>query len=294
MGLVAALGTILTAAAMIYGFGGSYDILGATRAYWEQPWQSSIRLTELILPFLYSAFIFGRHHISKYWLMCVLLVVCLLGVVLTFSRQSWLVSLFGILCVSAFRLRKKLLIPVTLCIPLVILLIAWAPGSIKSVTQFYNPDEVYGLDRVYFYLTGLQLFVAHPLLGVGAGNYQFFDRIYAEVSAGGISHNQFITVAAETGILGLLMLFWFVAKLLKIPHRYHLWTGNRSDSLYWVKVAGAVFLLAWISECFFQEAFFVTAAAGGGTKVMTATVFPWILLGVLFAVFNLAQAREER
>ena len=30
-------------------------------------------------------------------------------------------------------------------------------------------------------------------------------------------------------------------------------------------------------------------AAGGGTKVVTATVFPWVLLGVLFAACSLSQ-----
>jgi hypothetical protein len=46
----------------------------------------------------------------------------------------------------------------------------------------------------------------------------------------------------------------------------------------------------WIAECFFQEAFFATAAAGGGTHVMTVIVFPWIFLGVLLAVCNLSQS----
>jgi len=288
MGVVTTLGTLLTAGAMIYGLGGSFEILGVTRAYWEQPWQSSVRLTELVLPFLYSAVLFGRRCLPAYGLICVLFLFCLIGVVLTFSRQSWLVSLFTLFCVSAFWLRKKILIPLMLLLPCVLVLVASSPGVVKGVTQFYNPNEVYGLDRLYFYVTGVQLFVTHPLLGVGAGNYQFFDRIYAEVSAGGISHNQFITIAAETGIPGLFMFLWFLVALLRIPRRFKLRTLDRRDSLYWFRVAGVVFLLAWISECFFQEAFFVTAAAGGGTKVLTFTVFPWILLGLLFAVTNLS------
>jgi hypothetical protein len=128
---------------------------------------------------------------------------------------------------------------------------------------------------------------------VGAGNYQFFDRVYAEISAGGISHNEFITVAAETGIPGLIILIWFLVALLRIPRKLNLRAGDTDNPLYWIKVAGCVFLLVWIAECFFQEAFFVTAAAGGGTKVMTATVFPWILLGLLFAIFAMSRRRAE-
>lgn len=42
--------------------------------------------------------------------------------------------------------------------------------------------------------------------------------------------------------------------------------GFLSDPHYWVKVAGFIFLPAWIVECFLREAFLVTAAAGGGSE----------------------------
>jgi len=219
----------------------------------------------------------------------VLFVLSLLGVVLTFSRESWLLALFGLLFVSALGLRRKILLPLALGTTGLLLFAIWAPNAISLVARFYNPDEVYGLDRVYFYATGLQLFVTHPFLGVGAGDYQFFDRIYAEVSAGGIAHNQFITVAAEMGIPGLLMLLWLVVALFKIRRKFNLREGPVGDRHYWVKAAGSVFVLVWIAECFFQEALFVSAAAGGGTKTITGAVFAWILLGVLLAVVKLSQ-----
>jgi len=126
-------------------------------------------------------------------------------------------------------------------------------------------------------------------LGVGAGNYQFFDRSYSGEAAGGIAHNQFLTVAAETGILGLMVLLWLVIALLRLRRKLLSSEETAVDPHYWVKAAGSAFLLVWIAECFFQEAFFVTAAAGGGTKVMTATVFPWVLLGVILATCRLSQ-----
>jgi hypothetical protein len=57
-----------------------------------------------------------------------------------------------------------------------------------------------------------------------------------------------------------------------------------------VKVGGSAFLLIWIAECFFQECFFATAAAAGGTHVMTLIIFPWVFLGVLLAACNLSEA----
>src|SRR5205814_857513 len=73
LGIAVAFGALVTAAALIFGFGGTYTILGATRAYWEQPWDSSIEpLSSLLVPFLYAGVVFGRRSLTRYWLIFVL------------------------------------------------------------------------------------------------------------------------------------------------------------------------------------------------------------------------------
>jgi O-antigen ligase len=290
MGVVVAIGTLLTAGGLIFGFGGSYAILGATRAYWGQPWDSSIELTALCLPFLFSAVLFGRRSVSRYGLLCGLFALCLVGLVLTFSRETWLLGFCGLLLVSASWLRSRVNAALVLVITVLATVMVVFSGVIGVVSAFYNPGEVYGLERIYYYATALQLFASHPLLGVGAGNYQFFDRSYEGEAAGGIAHNQFLTAAAETGIVGLLVFLWLVLSLLKVRGQLRLAVESLGDSHEWIKVAGSVFLLLWIAQCFFQEGFFATAAAGGGMHVMTLIVFPWTLLGVLLAVCNLSQS----
>lgn len=293
MGVVVAMGTLVTTGGLILGFGGSYAILGATRAYWGQPWDSSMEpLTALCLPFLYAGVLFGRRSLSRYWLICVLFVFCLLGVVLTFSRAMWVLAFCGLLLVSASWLRSRLSPGLAILVTAVATVAIIFSGVVGLVSQFYNPEEVYGLERIYYYATALQLFATHPLLGVGAGNYQFFDRSYEGNAAGGIAHNQFLTTAAETGLTGLAVALWFVLALLRIRRQLLAPAeplGKRHD---WVKVAGSAFVLVWIAQCFFREAFFATAAAGGGTKVLTDTVFAWTLLGVLLATCRLSQATE--
>lgn len=287
MGAVAAIGSIVTAAAMMFGFGGSQEILGVTRAYWEQPWQSSMFVTVAILPFLYSATLFGRRSVSSYGLICVLFAICLVGVVLTFSRECWLLAMLEILLVSGMRSRRHLAGLAAVVILAILLFVVMSPRSIASVSQFYNPNEVYGLERIYYYITALQLLLSHPILGVGAGNYQFFDRLYEGASAGGIAHNQFLTIAAEMGILGFAVFTWFLVCLLRLRSKLKSTQDGARDANYWFNPAASCFVLAWIAECFFSEAFFVSAAAGGGTKTITIPIFSWILLGLLFAAIRL-------
>ena len=293
IGIVVGSGTLLTAGGLIFGFGGSYAILGARRAYWGQPWDSSIELTALCLPFLFSAVVFGRRLVSHYWLICALFALCLVGLVLTFSRETWLLGFCGLLLVSACWLRSRVNPAFVLVITVMATVVVILSGVIGLVSAFYNPDEVYGLERIYYYATALQLFTTHPVLGVGAGNYQFFDRSYEGEAAGGIAHNQFLTMAAETGIVGLLIFLWLVFALHKLRRQLRFAGEPLGDSHEWLNVAGSVFLLLWIAECFFQEAFFATAAAGGGMHVMTLIVFPWILLGVLLAACNLSQSARS-
>ncbi|MBV9623920.1 MAG: O-antigen ligase family protein [Acidobacteria bacterium] len=290
IGAVAAVGTLLTAGGLIFGYGGSFSILGATRGYWGQPWDSSMEpLTALCLPFLYAGVLFGRGWLSRYRLVCVLFFLCLLGVVLTVSRASWLLAFCGLLLVSASWLRRRVNPVLRLFITVFATVAITFSGAIGLVSHFYNPDEVYGLERIYYYATALQLFATHPLLGVGAGNYQFFDRSYEGEAAGGIAHNQFLTVAAETGVVGLTMLLWLVVALLRVRRQLRFVGEPLDDSHEWLKAAGSAFVLVWIAECFFQEAFFATAAAGGGMRVLTVTVYPWTLFGVLLAACRLSQ-----
>ena len=290
IGIVAAIGTVLTAGGLMFGFGGSYSILGATRAYWAQPWDSSMEpLTALCLPFLFSAVLFGRRSVSHYRLFSLLFAFCLVGVVLTFSREDWLMAFVGLLLVSAAWLRSRVNPTVGLLIVVVVSVVIVLSGLVGFVSSFYNPNDVYGFERIYYYATALQLFATHPVLGVGAGNYQFFDRTYEGEAAGGIAHNQFLTVAAETGIIGLSLFLWLLLALLRIRKQLRLFSEPLETSHEWLKVGGSVFLLVWIVECFFQEAFFATAAAGGGTHVMTVIVFPWIFVGVLLAACNLSK-----
>jgi len=294
IGVVVAIGTLLTAGGLMFGFGGSYSILGATRAYWAQPWDSSMEpLTALCIPFLFSAVLFGRRSVSHYRLICALFTLCLIGLALTFSRETWLLGFFGLLLVSAAWLRRRVNPTLGLLIVVVVSVVIVLSGVIGLISTFYNPSDVYGLERIYYYATALQLFSTHPLLGVGAGNYQFFDRSYEGVAAGGIAHNQFLTVAAETGVTGLLMFLWLVIALLRIRKQLRFRLPHLADSCEWLKVGGSAFLLIWIAECFFQEAFFATAAAGGGMHVMTVIVFPWVFLGVLLAAWNLSESAPD-
>jgi O-antigen ligase len=85
-----------------------------------------------------------------------------------------------------------------------------------------NDANFSSVERLAHWIAGLRMFVAHPLLGVGAGNY---DAAYASYALPdwpeslGHAHNYYINAAAETGVLGLLAFLAVVVASLVVGWR---------------------------------------------------------------------------
>src|SRR5262249_8620975 len=95
----------------------------------------------------------------------------------------------------------------------------------------------------------------HPLIGVGVGG---FRRAYAEVAhlkgrepKAAASHTTPVTVAAETGVPGLLMFFWLIGTALWLALRRRPARFDRASPL-----AIGLALTAILVHCVFYNALF--------------------------------------
>ncbi len=68
--------------------------------------------------------------------------------------------------------------------------------------QQIDVDEESAFGRVDAWYEGLHMFLSHPVLGVGAGNFTEYNDLTA--------HNSFILVLAETGFVGYILWLAFV------------------------------------------------------------------------------------
>jgi O-antigen ligase len=145
-------------------------------------------------------------------------IVAALTVVFTFSRGG-LVAMASVVVVIGFVHRPS---PRTVLVGLVLLvgLVAVLPSSytdrLGQLTTAFDPaagsavradPSVTG--RSSELQAGLRMFVDHPVVGVGAGNYEARYQEYSrEIGLDPRredreAHNLFVEVAAETGLLGL-------------------------------------------------------------------------------------------
>ncbi len=80
-----------------------------------------------------------------------------------------------------------------------------------------TPQDFSTAERLAHWIAGIHMYQAHPLLGVGIGNYPDAYPAYHVtlfVNSLGQAHNYYINIAAETGTVGLVAYLFFVASML--------------------------------------------------------------------------------
>ncbi|HEY2957425.1 MAG TPA: O-antigen ligase family protein [Actinomycetota bacterium] len=140
----------------------------------------------------------------------------LAGLVVTGSRGAWIGTLLALATVVAMR-RPGLVWPVasvTVVVTALFLLVLPPEtlGQEAGVHDRYSTAAV----RAETWHQGVEAIGAHPLLGVGAGNFvaHLAGRVL-QVDP----NNLFLLTWAETGLPGLALLLWFLAGCLRLAWR---------------------------------------------------------------------------
>ncbi len=133
---------------------------------------------------------------------------------IVFAGMPRLHSIFGLLAIGflgvvslflASLLSTSLLLPV---------------ARILGTNQFSftspSPQDYSTAERLAHWIAGIHMFLDHPILGVGIGNYpdaypQYYITIF--VNSLGHAHNYYINIAAETGVIGLLAFLSFLTAI---------------------------------------------------------------------------------
>jgi hypothetical protein len=160
------------------------------------------------------------------WLGIATLVPIFGAVVLTFSRGAALAAMFFCVMLLALRYMKPrhTVIPVIVALIVVALTPDYA-ARVLTLLKVRSPEmrsaDASIQERSTIYLSGIHIFLDHPLLGVGIGqapeylaeysNYSGHSRLARKMGA----HNMYLESLAETGILGFGALMAIVGVTLR-------------------------------------------------------------------------------
>lgn len=219
----------------------------------------------LILGMMTASFLFRSATASKEKIVYVSLIpVYIFHLALLEGRGGYLAFLI-LLPVILFQLfHGKRVLYIVLAYILVVVLIASSPvvqfrtgQAVESLRSHFNAEaDVFSgkkysgyMDRIYMWRWAIDLFLEHPLIGVGTGGYT--QSILQGGGGRGIAHphNNILYVAVSYGILGLIIFGWLFWVLLKAGWR------NRDDPVgFFILSSTLVILVGGLTDTHILDA----------------------------------------
>ncbi|GAC1430217.1 MAG: O-antigen ligase family protein [Chloroflexota bacterium] len=277
---------------LVHG-GGVFHAAGVLRAAgtFDQP-NPFAGFLNMSLPLALAALLVGLPRYRR--LAWTSLVLTGVAVLVSLSRGAWLATVVAAITVAWLgrpRWRAGLFVSVgTVALMVVGSALGIVPGGLAdelaslfglSKIDVINPTPVTWstAERLAHWLAGLAMFQAHPVLGVGIGNYPAVYKQYQVAPVWefplGHAHNYYINMAAEAGIVGLIAYLLFLGLTLRLCVR--LW---RSATTVWARAIGLGALGVIITTAvqgFFDNVFV------HGMEVQVALVVALVALGERFA-----------
>jgi len=241
-------------------------------------------LTQILL--ILSALVFNSDRVKSgltRWLYWGALIMIGAAWILTNSRTA-MVTLPALLLLAVFLHRRRSAIGLALLLLGIVLALVFTP-SLSRLKDAFILDASTNRGHLSQWLTGLRIFIDHPIFGIGKGMYYFASPNYGWLSSSKyflanqmLAHDLYIETIAETGFPGLAALSWFIYIILR-----DVWRALRRFSksslyplalgLFLATVAG--FILSFTSNIHSRD-------------------FYWTILGLAYAVTLIPPVTLER
>ena len=189
-------------------------------------------------------------------------VIGIVCVLIAASRGPILATCLGLLVLAFLSVRRVRWLGVGGLVVIVVVVLLSPTLTERFTVQLKGDMDLRDpRSRAYIWNNSLEIISDNPVLGVGPGN---FGSAYSKLLAPDVSpirhythaHNDFLQVAARSGIIGLLL---FCLVWVQVIHRF--WSGSRktvehSDEqglLVAALVGSLVFLVSSLSEATFAD-----------------------------------------
>ncbi len=223
----------------------------------------------LLLPISLALFLYYKNNRRLNIFLKIMIALSFLGIVMSGSRGAWLSIVLVFLAAIYFywqkideSLVKKSLQTLMLFIVFFVLSVGYPPilytfqswqtgNSASSTFSFFERaksisdlDEVSNKGRLEIWQASIRSIAAHPLLGVGLGNYVVvLDEKVSAAKKGASAHNLYLDFASEIGIIGTLFLIGIFVDIL-----YTSWLVWRRSKEAYFRFFGLLFglYLLWV------------------------------------------------
>lgn len=224
-GILIFAGVISAAYGLFQFFGSDADFTNIRIKGFMGHWMTFSGLLMILNVLLLSHLLFSSKHPSWFYPAFALLSLSLL---LSLTRSAWLGFLAASFVLIAMRkVRWVFAIPAVLLIVFLASVLIFPSVVAARMSNMFNPDETSNRDRLLMARSGWEIIKDYPLTGVGN---DMIKRVYPQYRAADSPlrnnphlHNNLIQLAAENGIIAVLVWLWFVGRVL-----YDLWHWKRN------------------------------------------------------------------
>lgn len=225
-----------------------------------------------------TALIFREKSRLSYVLLATF-VFAALALPFTSSRSNWMAAVVLLplvvlmLPISPTLKVRSLVVGAVSGLTLLAVAIAAEPALADRVGSLASAADVLA-DRSFLIRAGWQMFLDHPLFGIGLDGFD--DALagpYSDLSpeGSGISHNSVITVLSELGVLGLIVVGFFLYRFGHLS--WHLYRDSSAEDQ--TLVAGLV------------GAFLVIVLHSQFGERFLEDPYLWLLIGLMVALANI-------
>jgi hypothetical protein len=241
-------------------------------------WDPSVYGRFLVVAIIPSAVLLVRERVRLLTPVVVAAIIVLwVGLLISFSQSSFAALLVGVVGATIVAWRWRALVAIAVAAAVLAGIAVSAPQLRHSI-QHHTSSGLNSATSGRFSLVanGIRIAQAHPVAGVGVGGFKraYADRVHrfkSKEPKTAASHNTPVTVAAETGLVGLALFVALVGSLLLQAFR-------RSDRSLpgAVALAAGLVLAAIFCHSLFYNDFFEDPTTWGlfGLIALVANVRP--------------------
>jgi O-antigen ligase len=183
-----------------------------------------------------------------------------LSLLFSYARSAWFGAVAGMLSFGFLRGKKFALLLTGGAIVLCLAVFVIEPTSWERIKEISLSKDKTESTRIRLWQTSWNMIKDKPIWGIGLGNFgQLFSQYKVEGKYDNYSHphNDFLNVAVNSGLLGLLAYLYLWAVFLYTSIKTVL-KNKKEGFLYSIQLAGVVtmvaFLFASLFQCYYTDA----------------------------------------
>ncbi len=184
-------------------------------------------------------------------------ILILAGVLSTFGRSAWL-AIFVVLPLGTLVINWRHFLKVTLPVIILVLIFVFSVPVVRQrFTSSFNPLQ--NQDRINLWKTSVRMIADHPITGIGPGRFGsafFAYKVPGEYDATGHAHNDYLNLAAQSGVPAILAWISFWGLWLYYSIKAFKTTASRTQDariLLSAMFGITAILVAAIFQCYYTD-----------------------------------------